>query len=365
MMKLKFLFTIWAMLSMFFGWAQIDSKLIEFDQTSWDFGEIDEAKGAISHTYTFTNNSDQDFIISDVQASCGCTTPEWSNKPIKPGGKGFIKANFNPTGMTGEAFKTVIVYGNFKDDVARVLEIKGKIFSLRFGNQMFVAGQTGYLRISDNMLDFGPVLKTQKDTTYAVLVNDGTDTFSIIGFKDVPPYIKLWPEYLQIPPGMSGVVYAELDGERVNDWGDVSHTLYIKTDDQFYFFKEIFVYATLKEDFSKWNKRELKKAPRISFDKKSVDFGSVKTGAIKTASFTLTNTGKSVLKIHKTNAVCSCTVLNDLKKEIQPGESVIFSVAFDTVFKSGKQTKAITFYTNDPENPVVEITVQAVVTDHH
>jgi hypothetical protein len=364
-MNLKQLITTILTMSFLGSFAQIDSKLIEFEETTWNFGEIDEAKGTLSHTYTFTNKSDQDFIINDVQASCGCTTPEWSSKPIKPGGKGFIKANFNPTGMTGEAFKTVIVYGNFKDDVARVLEIKGKIFSLRFGDQMFVAGQTGYLRISDNMLDFGKVLKTQKDTTYAVLVNDGTDTFSIIGFKDVPPYIKLWPENLQIAPGMSGVVYAEIDGEATKDWGDLSHTLYIKTDDRFYFFKEIFLYATLQDDFSKLSKRDRKMAPKIEFDKKSVDFGTVKTGAIKTASFTMTNAGKSTLKIHKTFAVCSCTVLGNLKNEIKPGESVTFNVEFDTVFKSGKQTKAITFYTNDPENPVVEIAVQAVVTDHH
>lgn len=349
----------------YIGYAQIDSKLIEFDQTTWDFGEIDEAKGTLSHTYTFTNKSDQDFIISDVQASCGCTTPEWSNKPIKPGGKGFIKANFNPTGMTGEAFKTVIVYGNFKDEVARVLEIKGKIFSLRFGDQMFVAGQTGYLRISDNMLDFGPVKKSQKDTTIAVLVNDGTDTFSIIGYKDVPPYVKIWPETQKIPPGMSGVVYAELDGTAVNDWGELSKTLYIKTDDRFYFFKEIFLYANLEDDFTKLSKKEKKNAPIIEFDKKNVDFGTVKTGAIKTATFTVTNKGKRALKIHKIFAVCSCTVVGGLKTEIEPGESVTFNIEFDTVFKSGKQTKAITFYTNDPLNPVVSITVQAVVIDHH
>ncbi len=362
-MRINFL--IFILFNSVLSFGQIDSKLIEFDHTTWDFGEVDEAKGSLEHLFTFTNKSDQDFIIRDVQASCGCTTPEWSNKPIKPGGKGYVKAIFNPTGMRGEAFKSVMVYGNFKDDVARILEIKGKIFSYRFGEQMYIAGQKGYLRMLNDKLDFGNVLKGSTYSKSLFMVNDGADSFHLTGYKDASPWLKLWPESGVIAPGDTLVIHAELDASKINDWGDVSSSLYIKTDDKFYFYKEIFVIVNAMDDFSKLSKSQKKKAAVIHFDKTSVDFGNIKSGAKKTGSFTLTNKGKTTLVIHKTYAVCSCTVLGNLKKELAPGESIEVQVEFDSVFKSGKQTKAITFYTNDPVNPVTQIVVTAVVSDHH
>ena len=55
----------------------------------------------------------------------------------------------------------------------------------------------------------------------------------------------------------------------------------------------------------------------------------------------------------------------NFKKEILPGESVIVNIEFDSLFKDGKQTKAVTFFTNDPNNPIVDVVVIADVTGHH
>lgn len=345
--------------------AQIKMELIEFDNAIWNFGEVDEANGMLRHTFTFTNKSDKDFIISSVQASCGCTTPEWSSNPIKPGGKGIIKANFNPTGMLGEAHKSVLVYGNFQDNIAKILEIKGKITSTRFGNTMYVAGQLGYLRLSDDKFDFGSFNKGTRDTSYILLENDGTDTFSVTHYTDVPDYLKIWPAQLSIAPGKTGVIFAEINGKKINDWGSLNHVVKIHTNDKFFFIKEASVTAELMDDFRHLSKKQLKNAPHIQLDKTSIDFGTFKTGLKKTGQFTITNTGKSNLIIHKTYAVCSCTILDNFKKEILPGESVIVNIEFDSLFKDGKQTKAVTFFTNDPNNPIVDVVVIADVTGHH
>lgn len=362
---LKKYFTIIFVLAFVQSMAQNSKETIVFDNSIWNFGEVDEANGMISHTFTFTNVSDSDFIISSVQASCGCTTPEWSSTPIKPGKKGIIKANFNPTGMLGEAHKSIIVYGNFKNDIAKVIEIKGKITSTRFGNTMYVAGQNGYLRLSDNKFDFGNFNKGKKDTTYILIENDGTDTFSVLKYTDVPDYLKIWPAQLSIAPGKTGVVFAEMDGKKINEWGSLNHVVKIHTNDRFFFVKEANVNAELMDDFSHLSKKQLKNAPHILLDKTAIDFGTFKTGVKKTGQLTLTNTGKSTLIIHKTYAVCSCTILGNFKKEIAAGESIVINVEFDSLFKEGKQTKSITFFTNDPNNPIVDFVILADVTGHH
>jgi hypothetical protein len=50
--------------------------------------------------------------IISVNASCGCTTPKWSQELIQPGKKGFIKVTFNSAGKEGKVQKTITAYCN-------------------------------------------------------------------------------------------------------------------------------------------------------------------------------------------------------------------------------------------------------------
>ena len=59
-----------------------------------------------------------------MQASCGCTTPDWSKEPIAPGKKGFVKASYNPAGRPGNFNKSVTVTSN---QGTQVLYIKGQV----------------------------------------------------------------------------------------------------------------------------------------------------------------------------------------------------------------------------------------------
>src|SRR5947207_8236017 len=65
-----------------------------------DFGTVEES-GPIGYEFTFTNTGSAPIVITDVRASCGCTTPSWPKEPIAPGGKGVIKAEYNTTGRIG------------------------------------------------------------------------------------------------------------------------------------------------------------------------------------------------------------------------------------------------------------------------
>src|ERR1700741_4910049 len=45
--------------------------------------------------YRFKNTGKHNLILSDVSASCGCTTPNWPKRPIAPGEEDVIKAVFD------------------------------------------------------------------------------------------------------------------------------------------------------------------------------------------------------------------------------------------------------------------------------
>jgi len=102
-----------------------DTKpVIKFDKTTHDYGSI-EYNGNGSCTFKFKNTGKEPLLLTKVRASCGCTTPSWSKKPIKPGETGTIKVKYN-TRIKGNFSKSVRVYSNAKNSPI-LLRIKGKV----------------------------------------------------------------------------------------------------------------------------------------------------------------------------------------------------------------------------------------------
>lgn len=94
-----------------------------FDKIEHDFGDV--KPNSDNKTYFLvTNTGDKPLIISDVTASCGCTTPEKPEKPILPGKSDKILVGFHPKPeMKNEIRKTVTVTANTEPKVV-TLEIR-------------------------------------------------------------------------------------------------------------------------------------------------------------------------------------------------------------------------------------------------
>jgi hypothetical protein len=101
-----------------------DMAVAAFDAQVFDFGKIKQGT-PVTHEFTFTNNGTVPLIITNVQASCGCTTPDWSRDPIAPGGRGFIKATYSAAGV-GTFNKSVTVMANVDGGNVQ-LQIKGEV----------------------------------------------------------------------------------------------------------------------------------------------------------------------------------------------------------------------------------------------
>jgi hypothetical protein len=96
-----------------------------FQEMEFDFGTIDEGK-VIEHIFKFTNEGEAPLVISNITASCGCTSPDWSKAPVKPGEEGFVKVIFNSTAKPGTQAPTVTIQANTSPNVTR-LRMKGNV----------------------------------------------------------------------------------------------------------------------------------------------------------------------------------------------------------------------------------------------
>ncbi|MEY4541920.1 MAG: hypothetical protein RLZZ306_3677 [Bacteroidota bacterium] len=87
--------------------------VMEIDTPTVDLGTIIQGD-TIMHVYNFKNTGNMPLVLSNVNASCGCTTPSYSKEPVAPGEKGFITVKFNSKGKEGKLNKTVTAYANTK-----------------------------------------------------------------------------------------------------------------------------------------------------------------------------------------------------------------------------------------------------------
>jgi hypothetical protein len=90
------------------------------------------------------------------------------------------------------------------------------------------------------------------------------------------------------------------------------------------------------------------------------DAGQVPVGEPVEAEFTIENQGTAPLEITRVQPACGCTVA-EYDETIAPGASGRVAAVVDTTSIVGPNAKAITIYTNDPENPRIQLTVKSDV----
>lgn len=99
---------------------------ITFEETTYNFGNVSEKGGRVSHVFSFTNTGDANLVILDATADCGCTEPLYPKKPIAPGKTGTIKVTYDPLYRPGTFNKVITVRTNGKPKKA-TLKISGVV----------------------------------------------------------------------------------------------------------------------------------------------------------------------------------------------------------------------------------------------
>lgn len=101
--------------------AQEKKANIEFDKNTHDFGRFSEVDPIVSCKFVFTNTGDAPLVIHQAVASCGCTVPEYTQEPVKPGEKGTIEVTYNGAGRyPGKFKKSITVRTNAKTEMYRL-----------------------------------------------------------------------------------------------------------------------------------------------------------------------------------------------------------------------------------------------------
>jgi len=77
--------------------------------------------------------------------------------------------------------------------------------------------------------------------------------------------------------------------------------------------------------------------------------------------FLFQNSGDDILEISKVRANCNCLTANVSNKNLKPEEKSKIGVSFRPLYKEGIQEKNVFVHTNDPDFPIIKLTVMAQI----
>lgn len=355
----RFLYFIFC-LSCIIGYTRAQGPGIKFDNSIHNFGQIKEQDGPVSHTFWFANNGDSLLVVNDVLVSCGCTTPDWTRTPVKPGERGFIKVEYDPVGQPGDINKYLTIKSNALVQQTK-LYIRGEVITMAKPAEKEYPIEVGGMRIKNKIVSLGtinnekPLIKTFR------VYNDMNKPMIFEEEYKAPDHIKVKFLPQSIAPKSVGMIEVTYDPRKINSFGIMSNRISVETDEWFNSVKEFLVIAFLEEYFPPMSTEEVSKAPRLQINETQHSFGTIKMGDIVSKDFILTNTGKKNLIIRQTFGTCGCTASAAKKSTLSPGESTSLAVTFDSAGRKGNQNKIVYIFANDPVNPTQKIKINAEV----
>ena len=100
------------------------ADVLQLKETSHNFGKIPQGRPAV-YIFEIVNSGTTALRLDNVQASCGCTTPEWSRDPIAAGATAKIRVGYNAY-ADGPFTKTVTIVYNTNQ--TKTLTISGEVY---------------------------------------------------------------------------------------------------------------------------------------------------------------------------------------------------------------------------------------------
>ncbi len=104
-------------------------------------------------------------------------------------------------------------------------------------------------------------------------------------------------------------------------------------------------------------------APKIQFAAPVFDFGTVGAGTVVRHNYFFTNKGAAPLVVTEVHPTCDCTTVGEWSASLQPGQTGLIPIQFDSTGYVGAVSKQIMVACNDPATPEVILTLKGMVSN--
>ena len=336
--------------------------VITFEKTEHDFGKINEEDGRVSVVFNFKNEGMSPLVLSNVRASCGCTTPTWTKEPVEPGKTGSITVTYNPNGRPGRFQKTVTITSNATEPSKRVY-IKGEVIPKQAKpvNKYTVA--VGELSMKTKTLDLGTIKKGESKSGELEYTNLKEAEHKVeLATNAADAYLINQVTLANVKQNEVGKFMFVLDSKLTKLYGPVEVYAYVVVDGK----KELSetykltIKANIEEDFSQMTVEQKQQAPILEVAAEQ-QVGKIAAGKAHKYAFSLKNSGANPLEVRRVY----CTNKNitvKAPKAVKSGKKGAVNVEINTKgLEPGAYTREVVVITNDYKNPVKKVKINFVV----
>ncbi len=329
-----------------------------FDHYTYDFGDIREADGDVSHTFRFTNEGDLPLVINSVGVSCGCTTPRFDKAPLLPGRTAGMEITFDPTNRPGRFEKVIHILCNDPRRTIR-LTITGNVLPKPRTLQDDYPYYLGEgVRIADRNLTLGMLPHGKTVVRSVGIANAGKKPVRIeVNSRSLPAYVTARPKKSQLAPGERSEIELTFRAPETL-WGRAQGRFELSADNR-PLLDPVEWTAIFTEDFGALSRTTLQIAPQAEYSSSFYHFSDQPLGKTLTRQFQLTNTGRKDLIIRHIGTTDDQLHVTADKTVIARDDTATLTVKWNTKGKTGRISAGITLITNDPGRPAQEIRLQA------
>ena len=336
--------------------------VITFEKTEHDFGKINEADGRVSVVFEFKNEGMSPLVLSNVRASCGCTTPTWTKEPVEPGKTGSITVTYNPNGRPGRFQKTVTITSNASEPTKKVF-IKGEVIPKQAKPVNTYTVEVGELNMKSKSIDLGTIKKGESKTGELEYANLKQETHKAeLATSTADCYLFSQVTLAEIKPNETGKFVFVVDTKESNVYGPVEAAAYVvidgkKVEDEAH---KLTIKADIVEDFSAMSVEDKQQAPIIEVPA-SAELGKAAAGKVLKGKIELKNIGVNPLEIRRVYSTAENLSFKTIKP-IKSGKKGVLTVEVNTKgMEAGAYSREVVIISNDYANSIKKIKVNFTV----
>ncbi len=353
--------------ALFLVWSGPAYAQLVFENTSINLGKIKYGSGPVSCYFNYRNNGRNAVAIANVVTSCGCTIPEFSKAPVRPGESGRIKITYSNDEGPYPFEKNISVYLSGQKTPV-MLHLHGVSVDKDKSLKDIYPDRTGPLGIINHRLRLGHISFGQVKEGSSTVANLSSGKVNI-SFGELPSGIKVSISPLAIEPNQLAEIHYSVDVSNgaFEKWGNQRIPVQVYCNGN----KcnvPLELNFTVLDDFSSLSAADKGKSPLAVVAASSAKIASLKSGCPQKVSFQLSNTGKSALLIrsvqcdandpetNKALVAGSAPAIVKCPSSIAAGSSanVVVEMKREGLL-AGDNVYTLTLTTNSPARPIINL----------
>lgn len=343
-----------------------------FESTSCNLGKIKYGSGPVTCYFNYKNTGKNAVAIVNVVTSCGCTVPEFSKAPVRPGESGRIKITYSNDEGPYPFEKNISVYLTGQKAPV-MLHLNGISIDKDKSLKDIYPDRVGPLGVVNHRLRLGHIAFGELKEGSCVVANVSGRKVKIT-FGELPAGIRasISPQAID-PNQVAEIHYSVQTGNGAFDkWGNQRIPLQIHCNGTECAVPLELNFAVL-DDFSGMGVSERVKAPVASVASSSAKIQSLKAGHPQKAVFKLSNTGRTPLIVRsvqcdandpETNKALAGAASGLVPAAVKcpgtvaPGRSAEVLVELKREgLLAGDNVYTVTLTTNSPARPIINLFV--------